>query len=92
MCLPLPRVIGGGFPTGGFCVDEKLAHVFKPGDHGGTFGGNALACAAIEAALTAIKEEGLVEAAAEKGKYFMENCRSLRQNTRKKLLKYADAA
>ena len=90
--LTFAKGIGGGFPTGGFCVDEKLAHVFKPGDHGGTFGGNALACAAIEAALTTIKEEGLVEAAAEKANTLWANCRSLRQNTRKKLLKYAGAA
>ena len=76
--LTFAKGIGGGFPTGGFCVDEKLAHVFKPGDHGGTFGGNALACAAIEAALTTIKEEGLVEAAAEKGKYFMGKLQELK--------------
>ena len=76
--LTFAKGIGGGFPTGGFCVDEKLARVFKPGDHGGTFGGNALACAAIEAALTTIKEEGLVEAAAEKGKYFMAKLQKLK--------------
>ncbi|MCQ2373237.1 MAG: aminotransferase class III-fold pyridoxal phosphate-dependent enzyme, partial [Phascolarctobacterium sp.] len=42
--LTFAKGIGGGFPMGGFAVPEKLAHVFAPGDHGGTFGGNALAC------------------------------------------------
>ena len=70
--LTFAKGIGGGFPVGGFCVDEKLAHVFKPGDHGGTFGGNALACSAIEAVLTVIKEEKIVEQVAEKGQYFKE--------------------
>lgn len=45
--MTFAKGIGGGFPVGGFVVTERLAHVFKPGDHGGTFGGNALACAAI---------------------------------------------
>ena len=43
---------------------------FKPGDHGGTFGGNALACAAIYATLTTIKNENILEQTAEKGAYF----------------------
>ena len=54
----------------GFVVTERLAHVFKPGDHGGTFGGNALACAAIYATLTTIKNENILEQTAEKGDYF----------------------
>lgn len=53
--MTFAKGIGGGFPVGGFVVTERLAHVFKPGDHGGTFGGNALACAAIYATLTTIK-------------------------------------
>jgi len=68
--LTFAKGIGGGFPVGGFAVTEKFAHVFHPGDHGGTFGGNALAMASVFATLTAIKAEGLVAAAAEKGAYF----------------------
>lgn len=68
--LTFAKGIGGGFPVGGFVVTERLAHVFKPGDHGGTFGGNALACAAIYATLTTIKKENIIEQVAEKGKYF----------------------
>ena len=68
--MTFAKGIGGGFPVGGFVVTEMLAHVFKPGDHGGTFGGNALACAAIYATLTTIKNENIVEQTAEKGTYF----------------------
>lgn len=68
--LTFAKGIGGGFPVAGFAVPEHLAHVFKPGDHGGTFGGNPLACAAVYATLTTIKSEGLVDKVAEKGEYF----------------------
>lgn len=68
--LTFAKGIGGGFPVAGFAVPERLAHVFKPGDHGGTFGGNPLACAAVYATLTTIKSEGLVDKVAEKGEYF----------------------
>ncbi len=68
--LTFAKGIGGGFPVGGFAVPEKLARVFKPGDHGGTFGGNALAMASVYATLSTIKEEDLVAQAREKGVYF----------------------
>lgn len=77
--LTFAKGIGGGFPVAGFAVPERLAHVFKPGDHGGTFGGNPLACAAVYATLTTIKSEGLVDKIAEKGKYFKNELRKLQE-------------
>ncbi|MDY6029626.1 MAG: acetylornithine transaminase [Acidaminococcaceae bacterium] len=68
--ITFAKGIGDGFPMGGFAVTERLAHVFKPGEHGGTFGGNALACAVGYAVLATIKADGLVEKAAEQGAYF----------------------
>lgn len=76
--LTFAKGIGGGFPMGGFAVPERLARVFKPGDHGGTFGGNALACAASYATLSTIKAEGLVAKAKEKGEYFMSRLQELK--------------
>lgn len=77
--LTFAKGIGGGFPVAGFAVPESLAHVFKPGDHGGTFGGNPLACAAVYATLTTIKSEGLVDKVAEKGEYFKNELRKLQE-------------
>lgn len=77
--LTFAKGIGGGFPVAGFAVPERLAHVFKPGDHGGTFGGNPLACAAVYATLTTIKSEGLVDKVAEKGEYFKNELRKLQK-------------
>lgn len=77
--LTFAKGIGGGFPVAGFAVSERLAHVFKPGDHGGTFGGNPLACAAVYATLTTIKSEGLVDKVAEKGEYFKNELRKLQK-------------
>lgn len=77
--LTFAKGIGGGFPVAGFAVPEHLAHVFKSGDHGGTFGGNPLACAAVYATLTTIKSEGLVDKVAEKGEYFKNELRKLQE-------------
>lgn len=77
--LTFAKGIGGGFPVAGFAVPERLAHVFKPGDHGGTFGGNPLACAAVYATLTTIKSEGLVDKVGEKGEYFKNELRKLQE-------------
>ncbi|MFW5855817.1 MAG: aspartate aminotransferase family protein [Bacillota bacterium] len=44
--LTLAKSLGGGLPLGALLVSEKLKDVFSPGDHGSTFGGNPVACAA----------------------------------------------
>lgn len=56
------KSLGGGFvPISAVLSDEEILGVFQPGDHGSTFGGNALAAAVARTALKVIEEEGMVE-------------------------------
>jgi acetylornithine/N-succinyldiaminopimelate aminotransferase len=66
--IALAKGVGGGFPVGVMLTKEKLAGALPAGTHGTTFGGNALASAAILATMRILDEEKLVEGAAEKGK------------------------
>jgi len=66
--MTLAKALGGGVPIGA-CLAGPRADVFEPGDHGSTFGGNPLACAAGVAVLRAIEDEGLVGNAAEMGEH-----------------------
>jgi acetylornithine/N-succinyldiaminopimelate aminotransferase len=65
--------IAGGFPVGATLVEESIACCMDFGDHGSTFGGGPLACAAGIATVEAIKEEKLMENARQIGQYIMEN-------------------
>ncbi|MEG1726506.1 MAG: acetylornithine transaminase [Acidaminococcaceae bacterium] len=68
--MTVAKALGGGFPMGGFLTTERLAHVFAPGDHGSTFGGNPLACAAANATLEVLRRENLPAYAEKLGTYF----------------------
>lgn len=59
--MTLAKGLGGGVPIGATLVAEKLAHVLVPGDHGATFGGNLLACAAADHVLSRLEEGELIE-------------------------------
>jgi predicted acetylornithine/succinylornithine family transaminase len=65
--MTLGKGLGGGFPVAAFLATEEVAKTVSPGDHGGTYAGNPLACAAANATLDVIGEEGLVERAARVG-------------------------
>jgi len=69
---------GGYYPISAVLADHQVLGVFKPGDHGSTFGGNPLACAVARAALEVLTEEHLIERSAELGAYFLEKVRALR--------------
>jgi len=75
----LAKALGGGVPIGAVCAKEHVAQAFEPGDHGSTFGGNPLACAAGLAVVDAIFDENLVEKACTMGKYLMDSLSSLAQ-------------
>lgn len=64
------KALGGGFPIGAVIAREEVASSFEYGDHGTTYGGNPLACAAAFAALSTIVEENLAEQAKKRGRYF----------------------
>jgi ornithine--oxo-acid transaminase len=73
------KSLGGGcYPISAVLADEAVLGVFKPGEHGSTFGGNPLACAVAREALRVIKEERLVANAARMGKYFMAKLRTIK--------------
>jgi acetylornithine/N-succinyldiaminopimelate aminotransferase len=63
----IAKGVAGGVPAGVVLATDAAAAHFVPGDHGSTFGGNALASAAIVAVLDAIEREGLLENAAAAG-------------------------
>ncbi len=58
--MTIAKAMGGGVPIGAFLCKDAC-DVLRPGDHGSTYGGNALTCAASYAVLNHVKEEGLVE-------------------------------
>jgi acetylornithine/succinyldiaminopimelate/putrescine aminotransferase len=72
----LAKALGGGLPIGALCARGSAAAALQPGEHASTFGGGPLIAGAALAAMTAILEEKLPEAAAEKGRYLMERIRS----------------
>jgi ornithine--oxo-acid transaminase len=70
--LMLGKALGGGLlPVSLFLAKRELMEVFRPGDHGSTFGGNPLAAALGLEALKLLVEERLTERAAELGDYFL---------------------
>jgi ornithine--oxo-acid transaminase len=68
---------GGFYPVSAILADDEVMGVFKPGDHGSTYGGNPLAAAIARAALSALVEEGMVENSARLGAYFLERLREI---------------
>ena len=61
--ITLAKGLGGGLPLGACVVFGEAAGLFSPGQHGSTFGGNPVACAAALAVLDTIEKEGLCERA-----------------------------
>jgi len=69
---------GGFYPVSAVLASKEVLGVFKPGDHGSTFGGNPLACAIARAALRVLVDEKMVENSAVLGKYFLEQLREIK--------------
>jgi len=75
----LAKALGGGLPIGALCAKDYVAQAFEPGDHGTTFGGNPLACAAGLAVMDVIINDRLVQNSEEMGGYFFERLDTLAQ-------------
>jgi acetylornithine/N-succinyldiaminopimelate aminotransferase len=65
--VALAKGLASGVPVGACVVGNKAKGVFKPGNHGSTFGGNPLAMTAVVTTLDTVKEEGLLANAAKVG-------------------------
>lgn len=59
--LTLAKGLGGGLPLGAMIALGKTSHLFQPGDHGTTFGGNPVACASAIAAINVLEKKALLK-------------------------------
>tara|TARA_Y100001972_G_scaffold129186_1_gene195022 strand:+ start:2313 stop:3500 length:1188 start_codon:yes stop_codon:yes gene_type:complete len=70
--MSLAKALGNGIPMGAVMAVEKVATAMEPGDHGTTFGGNPIACAAALATIEVIEEEDLLNESQRKGVWLRE--------------------
>ena len=68
--VTLAKGLAGGVPIGAFIVTEKVAAAFHAGDHGSTFGGNPLACAAANVVLDAVANDHFLAGVRDVGTHF----------------------
>jgi ornithine--oxo-acid transaminase len=76
---------GGMYPVSVFLATEEVMGVFKPGDHGSTFGGNPLGAAIAREALNVLVEEKLADRAQEIGEWFMGELRKIKSDSIKEV-------
>jgi ornithine--oxo-acid transaminase len=71
--LIIGKALSGGFyPVSAVVADHELLGLFKPGEHGSTFGGNPLGMAVARAAMRVLVEENMIENSARMGDYLIE--------------------
>ncbi len=75
--MTVAKALGGGMPIGALITGERLADVLGPGDHGSTFAGGPVACAAALAALDVTDDEALMARVRELGTALAERLREL---------------
>jgi len=77
--MVMAKGLGSGMPISGIATRRELMEKWIPGSHGGTYGGNALACATAAATVQVLRDEGLVENAARMGEVLMVGLRHLQE-------------
>ncbi|HKI78636.1 MAG TPA: acetylornithine/succinylornithine family transaminase [Ignavibacteriaceae bacterium] len=75
--IVLAKALGGGLPLGAFLATSKFDDIFKAGNHGTTFGGNPVCCAAGKVVLTEVFENGLMEHVKIEGEYLISQLNEL---------------
>ena len=75
--MTLAKGLGGGLRIGALVIGERLANVFAPGDHGSTFAGGPVTCAAANAALDVLDDETLLARVRELGERLAEGAAEL---------------
>jgi acetylornithine/N-succinyldiaminopimelate aminotransferase len=75
--IGMAKAMGGGFPIGAMICSNSVAETMSYGDHGSTYGGNPLACAASMAALNTVLDENLTGQADEKGDFLKQKIKDL---------------
>ncbi len=75
--LVMAKGLASGLPLSGIAARRELMERWKEGSHGGTYGGNAVACAAAEATIRVMQEEHLVENAARLGEKLLARLREI---------------
>ena len=71
----MAKGIASGLPLSGILARKELMDRLPPGSHGGTYGGNVVSCAAANATLDVIEDEGLVANARERGAQLLDGLR-----------------
>lgn len=77
--LVMAKGIASGLPLSGLAARRDLMERWTPGSHGGTYGGNAVACAAAAATIQVLRDEGLIENAATLGPMLLAGLRQLQE-------------
>lgn len=77
--MSMAKAIGSGIPVGAFAMTEEIAkYSLEPGDHGTTYGGNPLACAAVSKTIEIFEKMDLVAHVQEVGSYLTEKLEELK--------------
>lgn len=85
------KALGGGIPIGAVCAKDFVASAFTPGDHGTTFGGNPLACAAGIAVFKAYEQENILDNVKKVSAYFMGALKELKNSYPDKIVDLRNA-
>ncbi len=77
--LVIGKSLGGGcYAISAVLSPREILGLFKPGEHGSTFGANPLACAVAREAIRVLQEEEMVENSAFQGKYFLDKLKTIK--------------